>query len=85
MPQYMIQCGFGLEHRRLKYSQQGFGVLKSQEPSGKVSLTNILGSNRETPEKGPFLNPAYGSLERDLMERVHIPKGPPNPNSYNRY
>ena len=28
-----------------------------------------------------LLNPTSGSLERDLIERVYIPKGPPNPNS----
>ena len=36
----------------------------------------ILGSIRETPEKGPLLNPTSGSLKRDLLERVYIPKGP---------
>ena len=28
-----------------------------------------------------LLNPTSGSLKRDLIERVYIPKGPPNPNS----
>ena len=32
--------------------------------------------------KGTLLNPTYGSLERDRIERVYIPKDPPNPNSY---
>ena len=41
----------------------------------------MLGSIRETPLKGTLLNPTYGSLKRDLIERVYIPKGPPNPNS----
>ena len=40
-------------------------------------MGSILGSMRETPERGPFLNPTYGSLKRDLTERVYIPKGPP--------
>ena len=29
-----------------------------------------------------FDHQPYGSLERDLTERVYIPKGPPSPNSY---
>ena len=33
------------------------------------------------PLKGTILNPTYGSLKRDLLGRVPIPKGPPNPNS----
>ena len=40
-----------------------------------------LGSTRET-SKGTLLTPTYGSLKRHLIERVHIPKGPPNPNSH---
>ena len=35
--------------------------------------------------KGTLLNLSYGSLKRDLVERVYIPKSPPSPNSeYNR-
>ena len=38
---------------------------------------------RENPSStGTLLNPTSGSLERDLIERVYIPKGPPNPNSH---
>ena len=40
----------------------------------------VLGSIRD-PLKGTLLNPTSGSLKRDLIERVYIPKGPPNPNS----
>ena len=29
-----------------------------------------------------FDHQPYGSLERDLIERVYIPKGPRSPNSY---
>ena len=29
-----------------------------------------------------LLNPTSGSLQRDLIERVYVPKGPPNPNSH---
>ena len=37
----------------------------------------------ETPLRGPCLSLlTYGSLKRDLIERVHIPKGPPNAISY---
>ena len=28
------------------------------------------------PLKGTLLNPTYGSLKGDLIERVYIPKGP---------
>ena len=40
---------------------------------------------REThPLKGTLLSPTYGSLKRDLIQMVYIPKGPPNPNSQKR-
>ena len=45
----------------------------------------ILGSIRaplRAPLKGTLLNPTYGFLNRDRIERVWIPKGPPSPNSY---
>ena len=32
--------------------------------------------------KGTLLNPISGSLKRDLIERVYIPKSPPTPSSY---
>ena len=42
-----------------------------------------LGSmTRETPQRVPVLNPTAGSLKRDLIERVYIRKGRPNPNSH---
>ena len=37
---------------------------------------------RGTPSRAPLLNPTFGSLKRDLIERVYIPKGPPNPSSH---
>ena len=37
----------------------------------------ILGSIRETPLKETLLNPSYGSLKKDLIERVYIPEGSP--------
>ena len=33
---------------------------------------------------GTLLNPTYGSLKGDLIERVYIPKGPPHPNLLGR-
>ena len=36
---------------------------------------NLLGSIRGTPQRGPLLNPTYGSLKRDLIERVNM-QGP---------
>ena len=41
----------------------------------------MLGSIIKTPQRGPFLTPS-GSFKTDLIERVCIPKGLPNPNSY---
>ena len=41
-----------------------------------------LGGIRETPERGPFLTLPMAPFKRDLMERVYIPKGLPNPKSY---
>ena len=32
--------------------------------------------------KGTLLNPASGSRQRDLIERVYLPKNPSNPNSH---
>ena len=53
----------------------GFG------PQGFVDRgKKILGSIRETPLNGTLLKVAYGSLKRDLLEGIYIPKGPPNPN-----
>ena len=36
------------------------------------------------PLKGTLLNPTSGALKGDLVERVFIPKGPPNPKSQSR-
>ena len=36
----------------------------------------FLGRTEETPLKGTPLNPPCGSLKRDLIERVYMPKGP---------
>ena len=36
----------------------------------------VLGSPGETPPMGTLLYPTFGSLERDLLRRVYIPKGP---------
>ena len=45
-------------------------------------MSVILGSIRERPlKRGTLLNPTSGSLTRDLIERVYIPRGLPNPNS----
>ena len=33
---------------------------------------NFLGGIWETPAKGALLNPTYGSLKRDLIERVYV-------------
>ena len=54
-----------------------------RQPHGDAGLgeAHVLSSIRETPLKGALLNPTYGSLKRDLIERVYVPKGPPNPNS----
>ena len=38
----------------------------------------VLGNVGETPLKGTLLNPTYGSLKQDLLERAYTPKGPPN-------
>ena len=56
------------------------------EYSIDVGIVSILGSIRETPYRGLFstypLKATYGSLKRDLIEKVYIAKGPPNPNCY---
>ena len=40
---------------------------------------SLRGGNEGDPFKGALLNRTCGSLEGDLIERVYIPKGPPNP------
>ena len=45
----------------------------------------ILGRIRGTPQKGtPSEPPLLALLSRDLIQRVHIPKGPPYPIPYKR-
>ena len=36
----------------------------------------VLGSIRETPSRGTLVDLTYGSLNRELTERVYIPRGP---------
>ena len=58
-------------------------VLKLIPGSGMVfqlGSFKILVSIMGDPFKGTLLNPTSGPLNRDLIERVYIPKGPPTPN-----
>ena len=45
----------------------------------KLAVVRVLGRIRGAPEKGALLNPLLALLNRDLMERVYIPRGPRNP------
>ena len=45
--------------------------------AGLEFRVGVLGSIRETLKGTPSYT--YGSLKGDLIERVHITKGPPNP------
>ena len=38
-----------------------------------------LGRRRGALKMEPLLNPLLALLNRDLIQRVYIPKGPPNP------
>ena len=58
-----------------------FAACSDSQRSLFDSLAILLGSIRETPLKGTLLNPTCSSLKGDLIERVYIPQGPPNPNS----
>ena len=39
----------------------------------------FLGRIRGTLKREPLVNPLLALLNRDLIQRVYIPKGPPNP------
>ena len=41
-----------------------------------------LGRIRGTLKREPLLNPLLALLNRDLIQRVYMPKGPPNPIPY---
>ena len=43
---------------------------------------SILGRIRGTLKREPLLNPLLALLNKDLIQRVFIPKGPPNPIPY---
>ena len=48
-------------------------------PNPKLQLSQVVWGD---PLKGTVLKPTFGSLlKRDLIERVHIPKGAPHPKS----
>ena len=42
-------------------------------------LAFLLGRIRGALKREPLLNPLLALLKRDLIQRVYIPKGPPNP------
>ena len=42
-------------------------------------VLSILGRIRRALKREPLLNPLLALLNRDLIQRVYIPKGPPNP------
>ena len=44
----------------------------------------ILGRIRRALKREPLLHPLLALLNRDLIQRVYIPKGPPNPIPYGR-
>ena len=48
-----------------------------QSPGCKKGF--ILGRIRVTLKREPLLYPLLALLNRDLIQRVYIPKGPPNP------
>ena len=47
-------------------------LLLADQSTGYLSMRPVLGSIRE------ILNPTSGS-KRDLVERIYIPRNPPNP------
>ena len=51
------------------------------EDSAKCSQA-VLGRIRGTLKGEPLLNPLLALSNRDLLQRVYIPKGPPNPIPY---
>ena len=42
----------------------------------------VVGRIRGTLKREPLLNPVLSLLNRDLIQRVYIPKGPPDPTPY---
>ena len=68
-------------HRRPSVRSAGRWQLPKHSSVG-APRSSLLGSIRETPKGGALLNPTFGSLKRELIERVYIPKGLPNPNSF---
>ena len=46
---------------------------------GGGCVLKLLGGIRGTLKREPLLNPLLALLTRDLIQRVYIPKGPPNP------
>ena len=47
-----------------------------------IIISSSSSSSRRVPLKGTLLNPSSGSLKRDLIESVYVPKGPLNPDSH---
>ena len=45
----------------------------------KLVTSVFLGRIRGTLKREPLLNPLLALLNKDLIQRVYIPKGPPNP------
>ena len=48
----------------------------------KIQLSYSPRQYQGGPLKGTLLSLTYGSLPRNLIERVYVPQGPPNPTSY---
>ena len=44
----------------------------------------ILGRIRGTLKREPLHNPLLALFNRDIIQRVYIPKGPPNPIPYEK-
>ena len=63
-------------------------VQKRSASLGRRSLnkhrSHILGRIRGTLKREPLLNPLLALLKRDLIQRVYIPQGPPNPIPYHK-
>ena len=56
-----------------------FRELARELIQGLSHRTIILGRVRGTLKREPLLNPLLALLNRDLIHRVYIPKGAPNP------
>ena len=52
---------------------------KGRSGQARLSVLVILGRIRGTLKREPLLYPLLALLNRDLIQRVYIPKGPPNP------